>query len=175
VPVLLLLAAVLVLAVALVPVSLVMRLRTGTARRRGRRWLATVNVAGFAFSIGMFVFVAAVTSTWAPGAFTYALLGLAGGAALGLLGYWLTRWEATPQGIYYTPNAILVVTLTLVITGRILYGIWRGWQAWGAVAGDRTWLAEAGVAGSMGVGAVVLGYYFIYWALVRWRLRKAEG
>jgi hypothetical protein len=172
VPVLLLLVAVLVLAVALVPVSLVLRFRTGTARRRARGWVATINVAGFGLSIAMFLVTAAVTSRWAPGAFTYALGGLGAGVALGLLGYALTRWEASPQGLYYTPNAWLVLTLTLVVTGRILYGIWRGWQAWGAVAGDRTWLAEAGVAGSIGVGAVVLGYYFTYWALVRWRLRK---
>ena len=82
----------------------------------------------------MFLITAAVTSTWAPGAFTYALGGLG--------------------------------------TGRILYGIWRGWQAWGAVTGDRTWIAEAGVAGSMGVGAILLGYYFTYWLAIRWRLAR---
>jgi hypothetical protein len=172
VPVLLLLLAVLVLAVALIPVGLVLRFRTGTARRRARGWIATINVAGFGLSIFMFMVTAAVTSTWAPGTFTYALGGLALGWAVGLLGYALTRWEPTPQGLYYTPNAWLVLTLTLAVTGRILYGIWRGWQAWGAVAGDRTWLAEAGVAGSMGVGAVVLAYYFTYWTAVRWRLAR---
>jgi hypothetical protein len=173
VPVLLLLAAVFVLAVALVPVSLVLRFRTGTARRRARGWIATINVAGFALSIAIFLVTAAVTSTWAPGTFTYALGGLGAGVLLGLLGYALTRWEPTTQGLYYTPNALLVLTLTLVVTGRILYGLWRGWQAWGAVTGDQTWIAEAGVAGSMGVGAVLLGYYFTYWIAIRWRLGRA--
>jgi hypothetical protein len=172
VPILLLLAAVLVLAVALVPVSLVLRFRTGTVRRRARRWVATINIAGFALSIVMFLVTAAVTTRWAPGTFTYALGGLSAGVAVGLLGYALTRWEPTPQGLYYTPNAWLVLSLTLAVTGRILYGIWRGWQAWGTVVGDRTWIAEAGVAGSMGVGAVVLGYYFTYWAALRWRVAR---
>jgi hypothetical protein len=172
VPVLLLLAALLVLAVALIPVSLVLRFRTGTARRRARGWIATINVAGFGLSIGLFLLTAAVTNTWAPGTFTYALGGVAAGVAVGLLGTALTRWEVTPQGLYYTPNAWLVLTLTLAVTGRILYGTWRGWQAWGAVSGDRTWIAEAGVAGSMGVGAVVLAYYFTYWAAVRRRVAR---
>lgn len=171
-PALLLMAAVLVLAVALIPFSLVMRFRTGTARRRARGWIATINVAGFALSIVIFLITAAVTTTWAPGTFTYALGGLGVGFATGLLGYALTRWDATPQGLYYTPNAWLVLALTLAVTGRILYGIWRGWQAWGAVSGDSTWIAEAGVAGSMGVGAVVLAYYCTYWAGVRWRVAR---
>jgi hypothetical protein len=173
VPVLLLLAAVFVLAIALVPLSLVLRVRTGRARRRARGWIATINIIGFALSIVMFLVTAAVTSTWAPGTFTYALGGLATGLGVGMLGYALTRWETTPQGLYYTPNAWLVLTLTLVVTGRILYGIWRGWQAWGAVTSDQTWIAEAGVAGSMAVGAVMLGYYLAYWTAVRWRLSNS--
>lgn len=69
------------------------------------------------------------------------------------------------------PYAPLVLAVTLVVTARILYGLWRGWQAWGAVPDEGTWLATAGVAGSMGAGAVVLGYYFAYWVAVRWRMR----
>jgi hypothetical protein len=70
VPILLLLAGVLALAVLLVPVSLVLRYRAGTARRYARGWVATVNVVGFAFSIGMFLAAATVIATWVPGAFT---------------------------------------------------------------------------------------------------------
>lgn len=169
-PVLLLLAAVLVLAVVMVPLSLVLRYRAGTARRRARPWLATINTAGFAFSIAMFLAAAAVTSTWAPGAFTYSLAGLGIGILLGLLGQALTRWEVTPQGVFYKPNAALVLTITLVVTARILYGFWRAWQAWGERTGDETWLAGAGIAGSLAAGAVVLGYYFTYWAALRWRV-----
>jgi hypothetical protein len=171
VPILLLLAGVLALAVLLVPVSLVLRYRAGTARRYARRWVATVNAVAFASSIYLFLVAATLIAEWVPGAFSYAVLGVASGVVLGLIGYALTRWEATPQGLYYTPNAPLVLAITLVVTARILYGLWRGWQAWGAVPDGGTWLATAGVAGSMGAGAVVLGYYFAYWAAVRWRIR----
>jgi hypothetical protein len=170
VPFLLLLAGAIVLAVLLVPVSLVLRYRAGTARRYARRWVATLNVAGFALSVGMFLAAATLIARWVPEALTYAVLGVGSGCILGLLGYALTRWEVTPHGLYYTPNKKLVLAITLVVTARILYGLWRGWEAWGA-ADERTWLAAAGIAGSMGAGAVVLGYYFAYWAAIRWRMR----
>lgn len=173
-PVLLLLAAVLVLAIVMVPLGLVLRFRTGTARRRARRWLATINVTGFGFSIATFLIVAAATSTWAPRAFTYSLLGLVAGAVLGAIGLQLTRWERRPDGVYYTPHALLVLTITLVVTARILYGFVRAWHAWGAATGDESWVAGAGVPGSLGAGATVLGYYFTYWLGVRAQARGAD-
>jgi hypothetical protein len=35
------------------------------------------------------------------------------------------------------------------------------------------WVAASGAAASMSAGAVVLGYYLVYWAGVRRRLRRA--
>jgi hypothetical protein len=54
----------------------------------------------------------------------------------------------------------------------LLYGLWRVWHAWRAAGVNDSWLAAAGIAGSMAVGAVVIGYYLIYSVGVRWRLRK---
>lgn len=153
------------------PLLLVLRYRTGTTRRRGRRWVATVNLVSFLLSAGLFIWVAALTSFWIPKAFVYSLLGLLGGCLLGLLGLFLTRWEKSAQALHFTPNRWLVLLLTLAVTTRLLYGLWRIWHAWRAARPDDSWLAAAGVAGSMAVGAVVLGYYLIYSAGVRWRLR----
>jgi hypothetical protein len=51
-----------------------------------------------------------------------ALLSGAGlGVALGIIGHRLTRFEATPQGLYYTPNAHLGIALSLLLIGRIGY------------------------------------------------------
>ena len=36
----------------------------------------------------------------------------------------------------------------------------------------RSWIETAGVAGSMALGAVMLGYYVAYSAGVRWQLRQ---
>ena len=168
----LVLLGVLVLALVMMPVSLVQRYRMGTARRPARGWVATVNVVMFALSSVLFLAAAALTSVWVPEAFTYALLGLLAGCALGVLGLWLSRWEATHQSLHYTPNRWLVLAITLVVTARILYGFWRSWQAWRSALDERSWLAASGVAGSLAAGAVVLGYYLTYWAGVRWRFRR---
>ena len=171
---LLLLAFVVLAAIALLPLSLVQRYRVGTARRAARGWFISVNLVGIAISTGLFVLAAALTSNWVPNAFTYTLIGFAGGCLLGLVGLALTRWEARPQSLYYTPNRWLVLGITLVVTARVLYGFWRTWQAWAAGLDDSaySWAAASGVAGSMGAGAVVLGYYLTYWFGVRTRLRR---
>ena len=159
----------LLLAVVMMPLSLVMRYRVGTARRPARRWVATLNAALLAFSIAFFLSVAAITNVWVPQAFVYALAGLLTGGALGAVGLMLSRWERTPTALYYTPNRWLVLAITLVVSARLLYGLWRSWHAWSAGPGDQTWLAAAGAAGSLAAGAVVLGYYLVYWAGVRAR------
>jgi hypothetical protein len=162
----------LVLAVAIVPLSLVMRYRTGTAPQVARGWVATVNVAALMLSTSLFLLVAAVTNVWVPEAFRYTIAGLAAGCLLGLAGLALSRWETTPQVLRYTPNRWLVLAITLMVTSRILYGYWRGWEAWRSGLDQGSWLAAAGAAGSLAAGAIVLGYYLTYWAGVRRRLKQ---
>jgi hypothetical protein len=158
--------------IALIPLSLVQRYRVGTARRVARGWIATINLLVIALSAGLFLAGAAVTSVWVPKAFTYTLIGMAGGCLLGVVGLLMTRWEATPRGLHYTPNRWLVLAITLVVTSRVAYGFWRSWQAWRFAWGDTSWLAASGLAGSLAAGAVVLGYYLAYWAGVRRRIAQ---
>ena len=156
------------------PLSLVLRYRAGTARRLGRRWVATLNLVMLGLSVAIFLWVAALTSFWVPDAFRYSLFGLIGGSILGLLGLALTRWEKTPHTLSYTPNRWLILLITLAVTTRLLYGLWRIWHSWRTAGPDTSWIESAGVAGSMAVGAVVLGYYLAYSAGVRWRLRRRQ-
>jgi hypothetical protein len=135
------------------PLSLVLRYRAGTARRLGRKWVATVNLMSLIVSAGLFLWVAAITTFWVPQAFSYSLAGLMIGGALGLLGLALTRWEGTPRATHYTPNRWLVLVIALAVTTRLLYGLWRIWHAWRASGADESWIAAAGVAGSLAVGA----------------------
>ena len=69
---------------------------------------------------------------------------------------------------------IPIVLALLVVVARLLYGLWRIWHAWRA-APSASWLASAGVAESMAVGAVVVGYYLVYFAGVRWKLRNSQS
>jgi hypothetical protein len=157
--------------IALIPVSIVQRFRTGAARRTARGWVATLNLAGVMFSAALFLLGAVVTSRWIPEALSYTLAGLAAGCVLGLLGTALTRWEYAGGRLQYTPNRWLALTVTLVVTARVLYGFWRSWHAWRASLESMTWVAASGVATSMSGGAVVLGFYLVFWAGVRARIR----
>jgi hypothetical protein len=161
------LLAILALFVLLLPLSLVQRYRLGKARRLARGWVVTTNLISLALSAAVFLAGAAITSVWVPRALLYSVLGLLAGCLLGLLGLAASRWEPGPAGLHYTPNRWLVLALTLLVSGRLAYGFWRGWQAWRQDPGDAGWLAAIGVAGSMAAGAVVLGYYLAYWAGLR--------
>ena len=169
------LAIVIVLAfIALIPFSIVQRFRMGTARRQARRWVATLNLVAIAVSLALFLAGALITTQWIPGALTYTLMGLSVGAILGLIGTGLTRWEYSGGRVQYTPNRWLVLAITLVVAARVSYGFWRGWEAWRASVESMAWVAASGVAGSMSAGAVVLGYYLIFWMGVRRHVRRYQ-
>ena len=156
-------------AIALIPVSLVMRYRTGTMRRPSRRWLSTLNVVMLTVSALFFLIVAAMTNVWVPRAFVYAMAGLGTGAVLGVIGLVFTRWETTGRTMHFTPNRWLVLGLTIVIAARVLYGFWRSWHAWRAPVEGTSWLVASGAAGSLAAGAVVIGYCLTYSIGVRRR------
>jgi hypothetical protein len=169
------LAIVIVLAfIAVIPLSIIQRFRMGTARRTARTWVATLNLIAVALSIALFLAGALITSQWIPEALIYTLYGLAAGCILGLLGTALTRWEYPGGRVKYTPNRWLVLAITLLVTARVLYGFWRGWEAWRTSLESAAWVTASGVAGSMSAGAIVLGYYLIFWAAVRRRVRRLE-
>jgi hypothetical protein len=155
----------------LVPLSIVLRYRASTARRLARGWVATINLFGLAISVALFLATAGLTNLWVPRAFSYSVLGMLGGCVLGVLGLVWSRWERTSTSLYYTPHRGLVLALTLVVTGRMAYGIWRGLHAWQTTPENASWLAASGAAGSLAAGAVVLGYYFTFWAGV-WRKER---
>ena len=158
--------------VVLLPFSLLQRYRAGTARRVGRPWVAKVNFLVIGFSAMLFIFAAAITNIWVPNALLYSAAGLLGGGLLGLFGLRVTRWEPTAGALHYTPNRPLVLLITVAVTARIIYGFWRAWQAWENAASGGAWLANSGAAGSLAMGAVVLGYYFTYWIGVARRIRR---
>jgi len=158
-------------AIALMPLSLVMRYRAGTTRRRARGWVAALNLALLGLSAALLLFGAAVTNLWVPNAFRFTVLGLACGALLGLLGLALSHWERSTGSLHYTPNRWLVLAVTLVVTARLAYGFWRGWHAWRS-SGAESWFVAFGPAASLAAGAVVIGYYLAYWAGLAARLRR---
>jgi hypothetical protein len=101
------------------PLSLVMRYRSGTTRRPARAWVATFNLAALGFSAGCLLLGSALSSVWVPWAFTYTLAGFAAGCVLGGLGLWLSRWEATSGSLHYTPNTGAGADGAYRVAGRV--------------------------------------------------------
>lgn len=165
----LLIVCLVLLWLVLMPFALWQRYRTGRARRRAVNWVVTLNAGSLLVSALTFLVGAWLAGYWVDAALAHAMIGLLVGMLLGVTGLALTRFEATPQGLFYTPNRWLVLALTLVVAARIGYGLYRMEQAW--IAGvQAVWLSQQG--GVLAVGGVLLGHYLAYaWGL-RWRLRR---
>ncbi len=167
-PFLLLLLVLPLVLVALMPLILVQRYRMGKARRMARPWVVTLNIVLTTVSAILFLIAAAVTTIWVPHAFSGGAAGIVLGLGLGVVGLALTRWEPTPATLHYTPNRWLVLIVTLMVSARVLYGLWRSWRvAEAGVYGTQMVLAF-GIPESLAVGGIVIGYYIAY----AWGVRR---
>jgi hypothetical protein len=169
----LLAAGVFALWVLLLPLSLVQRYRHGRARRRVQPLAVRINAWLLAVSALLFLAGAWVVGHWIAGALGDAAAGLAAGAAVGLLGARLDRFEAHGRDLYRTPNRWLVLALATLLALRILLGLWLAWS--GSADGGAGWRAWLDRGGLLGVAGVLLGYALATaWALAA-RLRRGSG
>ena len=153
--------------------SLALRYRAGTARRQGRRWVATMNVWATSFSAALFLCFIFLISFWLGPTLRFALAGMAVGAVLGLLGLVLTRWESHPEGLFYTPSRWLALLVVLAIAARLVYGWWHTMHR--SAPDDQHWLWSAsGTQLSVAVAAGLIGYYLVYAIGVRIRIARHE-
>ena len=155
--------------------SLAVRYRAGTTRRQARRWVASLNVWVTSFSALFFLSFTLLLSFWVGSAFRFALIGMAFGGILGLIGLAMTRWESQPEGLFYTPSRWLALLVTLAIAARFVYGWWRAMHSGSSPSGDQHWLiAASGTQLSVAVGAGLIAYYLVYSIGVRLRVTRHE-
>jgi hypothetical protein len=153
--------------------SLVLRYRAGTARRQGRRWIASLNVWLTSLSAILFLSFTLVISIWVGTAFRFALIGMGCGGILGLLGLAMTRWERRPEGLFYTPSRWLALLVTLAIAARFVYGWWRATHSGSSV--PQHWVMTAsGTQLSLAVAAGLIAYYLVYSIGVRLQIARHE-
>jgi hypothetical protein len=153
--------------------SLALRYRAGTARRQGRRWVATINVWATCVSALFFLVFTFLISFWLGPTLRFAIGGMVVGGLLGLLGLILTRWESQPAGLFYTPSRWLALLLIIAIAVRLIYGWWHAAHAGSATA--QHWLTSAsGTQLSIAVAAGLIGYYLVYAIGVRLRINRYE-
>jgi hypothetical protein len=100
------------------------------------------------------------------------LASLLGGAAvgigLGLFGTRLTKFENTPEGLYYTPSAHLGIALSALLIARVGYRYWQmssdNWPPQPAIGPGNpgSWL-------TLLIFGMLAGYYVTYAiGLIRW-------
>jgi len=95
--------------------------------------------------------------------------GLAAGAALSVLGLKLTSFERTPQGLFYTPNRYLGLTLVLLFVGRIIYRVIEVTL----LSAGNTLTGFVFSSLTLTVFGLLAGYYLGYTAgLLRWRYKS---
>ena len=153
--------------------SIALRYRAGTARRRARPWAASLNMWLTSVSTVFFLFFTLLLSFWIGSAFRFALIGMGCGGILGLIGLAMTRWENRPEGLFYTPSRWLAVTITLAIVARFIYGWWRATHSVSTAPGDQHWLMTASAPQlSLAVAAGLVAYYLSYSIGVRLQLAR---
>lgn len=173
-PLLLLLLLLPVAIVALTPLMLIQRYRAGSARRHARSWTTSLAIGVMSFSAAFFLASAAFTTIWIPHAFYGGGVGMLLGLALGAVGSLLTRWEPNVRSLHYTPNRWLVLLVTLIVSARIVYGLYRSFEAASAGLSGHAMVGAFGVPQSLAAGAIVIGYHLAYNVAVRWRIGRWE-
>lgn len=155
--------------------SLALRYRAGTARRQGRRWVATMNVWVTSFSAALFLCFTFLISFSLGPTLRFALAGMAVGGLLGLVGLALTRWESQPGALFYTPSRWLALLVMLAIAARLVYGWWHATHSGSSAAREQHWLITAsGTELSLAVAAGLIAYYLVYSIGVRLQIARHE-
>jgi hypothetical protein len=86
------------------------------------------------------------------------------GAALAWFGIRLTRFEATPQGVFYTPSGYIGIVLASLLASRLAYRfavLYPSMQAAQAQTGD-PFAAYRSSPLTIALFAIVIGYYLAY-------------
>jgi hypothetical protein len=137
-------------------------------RKVGRQKLSKVRPWLTVVFFPLIVALLALATLSHPERLAWLVAGLAGGAMLGVHGLRKTRFEPTPQGLFYTPNAHLGIALSLLLVGRIAYRFVEIYvMNPGAVHTSRDF-ARSPL--TLAVFGLLAGYYIAYAiGLIRWR------
>ena len=148
---------------ALVVWRLYSRVRRVIGRQRYSPYRPWITVSLFPLllillSLGAMVHPIAIATLWG---------GVAVGAMLGLYGLRLTKFEQTPQGLYYTPNAHLGIALSLLLFGRIAFRFIQIGLLGGATAAPPGDFLNSPI--TLAIFGTLAGYYVCYAVgLIRW-------
>lgn len=96
--------------------------------------------------------------------------GLVLGSLLGIYGLRQTRFEATSDGLFYTPHAHLGIALSLLLVGRLLYRLIELYGPDTTAPRGAPEFARSPL--TLAIFGLLAGYYIVYaLGLVRWQHR----
>src|SRR5579864_1062724 len=102
------------------------------------------------------------------------IAGIACGLALAYLGLRHTRFEVTPEGRFYTPHTYIGLAVTALFLGRLLYRLFYVYGSnamTGAPQNPALMFQKSPL--TVGIFAVLIGYYLLFYAGVLTRTRPA--
>ena len=89
------------------------------------------------------------------------------GVMLGVLGLNTTKFDATPEGLFYTANTHLGIALSLLFVGRVVYRLVEAYLAGNAPQATPDFTRSPV---TLAVFGLLAGYYVTYAVgLIRWR------
>lgn len=158
-----------VLVVALVAWRVYSRIRRVIGRQRLSRLRPWITIVVFPLIIALVL----AGSLLHPTAAVAVAGGAIAGVALGLLGTRLTRFEVTPGGLFYTPNAHLGIALSLLLVLRLGYRFVVLQMNGGNF--DARSMQPGTSPLTMAIFGMLAGYYVAYAiGLLRWRAQVAR-
>jgi lysylphosphatidylglycerol synthetase-like protein (DUF2156 family) len=143
------------------------RVRRLIGRQPLKRWRLALTLVFFPVIVALL----ALAPHAHPRENSYLGVGLGLGVVLGMLGLRLSRFEVTPEGKFYTPNAHIGVALSVLLVARLIYRF-----AFGGLTGTPP---DPGMAGTrltpltMMLFGALAGYYCTYAAGLLWWSARA--
>jgi hypothetical protein len=151
---------------ALVGWRLYSRIKRMVGRQRLSRVRPWLTLFVFPLAVALLLFA----SLSQPYVALALLAGVVVGAGLGLYGLRLTKFEQTPLGLFYTPNAHLGIALSLLLIGRIAYRLVQLYIASEPIRESSAAFGRSPL--TLLIFGTLAGYYVAYAVgLLRWRRR----
>jgi cytochrome b561 len=154
--------------VAVIPLviwRLYSRIRRMVGRQKSQAWRHWAAATLFPLAI----LLLGISAAFHPLSLASLVGGVAVGAALATYGLRMTRFEATGDGFFYTPNAHIGIALSLLLVARILYRLVQIYAL--AAAGSGLQAQEfARSPLTLVIVGMIGAYYTVYAAgVLRWR------
>jgi hypothetical protein len=97
------------------------RIRRNIGRQTLSKWRPWITMTVFP----LLVIVISASAASQPMRLLAMAGGIIAGAALGVFGMKHTKFENTPQGLFYTPNAHIGIALSVIFFGRVVYRMFQ--------------------------------------------------